>query len=870
MAGTILDPSAGSGSVAGTVRDFELLLSEDGVTYETVLSGELSGALAEQAFVLPEPIPARFAQLRITSRTPGRPPPARGVEGRGHPGLAAGRRAAGHRRPGLGGHVAWVDPQPGDLVSLDAHARSRPSIADWLPFDPDRDRTVCLGAGLPGRSRGAGDGAAVDRSAGTRSRAAPPLALDWRPASRVRWARGRRSGPGTSSGTPPAPWLPSTLEAPTWARYIRMSATESRPRPTPSGAAGRAQRARGGAVRGLSVGGRRVGLWLIGRAARVAAAARPRGRRLGAHRLGARRSRRPIARRARGRPARRSGAAGATTTGMHVSRARAASVTARFSVSGRPTVGVGLTLFDEGGARGAHGSASRGSRPGTVDHVAAVIPGRTYRLLVDQPPFSVVVVYDTSASISGYVPIMAAALRSYTRGLVPGEEAVQLIDLEGDLRCLDEFSDDPWLIQNALDAHAGSSDRLQQRGDRAHRRLEPPGEAREGARAIFLMTDAETGSFHRNTELWHWLATRPARRSSRSTWAARCSPVQNERLMQDWAASGAGVSSTCAPRGHRAGLRPHGGLAAPTGRLRARARVLDRAPAADPKPGRLRVVSDPNAGPPVRRGAGGEGPRLGTASADVAVELVLDTSGSMLERLGRQRRIDVAKGVLRASWPSSSGPGTPVALRTFRPDRRFLRVGPGGAARPPGPGVHGRDHRGPHARPKTVRTPLAAAIAAVGEDLASVTGPRVVVVVSDGRESCGGDPEAAVRSLVDQGFDVSVNVVGLGPRPEVAAAPSRDSRTSATGHYYDARDADGLAEALKRRPRRSVRRWSTPRGARSAAAPWTAHRSSCRPAPTVWPSWVLPASWTSSSSRAASRRRSSRADPRPDGSTDRA
>ena len=71
VVGTILDPLAGSGVVAGTVRGFELLLSEDGASYESVYEGEFSGALNEQAFVLAQPVPARFAQLRITSGFPG-------------------------------------------------------------------------------------------------------------------------------------------------------------------------------------------------------------------------------------------------------------------------------------------------------------------------------------------------------------------------------------------------------------------------------------------------------------------------------------------------------------------------------------------------------------------------------------------------------------------------------------------------------------------------------------------------------------------------------------------------------------------------------------------------------------------------------
>ena len=44
---------------------------------------------------------------------------------------------------------------------------------------------------------------------------------------------------------------------------------------------------------------------------------------------------------------------------------------------------------------------------------------------------------------------------------------------------------------------------------------------------------------------------------------------------------------------------------------------------------------------------------------------------------------------------------------------------------------------------------------------ATSTGPRVVVVVTDGAETCDGDPEAAVRSLVEAGFETTVNIVGF-------------------------------------------------------------------------------------------------------------
>jgi Mg-chelatase subunit ChlD len=180
----------------------------------------------------------------------------------------------------------------------------------------------------------------------------------------------------------------------------------------------------------------------------------------------------------------------------------------------------------------------------------------------------------------------------------------------------------------------------------------------------------------------------------------------------------------------------------------------------------------------------------------VAIELVLDTSGSMRERLGRQRSIDVAKGVLARLVAEQLAPGTPVALRTFRPEPRSCESDLVVPLGPLDPAAMGTTIDALEAV-KTVQTPLAAAIASVAEDLSTAEGPRIVVVVSDGRETCGGDPEAAVRSLVEQGFDVSVNVVGLGLDRKSRREVARLAKIG-QGTYYDASDAEGLAAALKR------------------------------------------------------------------------
>ncbi len=76
-----------------------------------------------------------------------------------------------------------------------------------------------------------------------------------------------------------------------------------------------------------------------------------------------------------------------------------------------------------------------------------------------------------------------------------------------------------------------------------------------------------------------------------------------------------------------------------------------------------------------------------------------------------------------------------------------------------------------------------------------MTGPRIVVVVSDGKESCKGDPAAEVDRLRSQGFDVTLNVVGLA----LDKTSRRNIRRLAElggGSYFDAadpRDAGGGA-----------------------------------------------------------------------------
>ena len=60
----------------------------------------------------------------------------------------------------------------------------------------------------------------------------------------------------------------------------------------------------------------------------------------------------------------------------------------------------------------------------------------------------------------------------------------------------------------------------------------------------------------------------------------------------------------------------------------------------------------------------GDGSRPGIAP-DVGVEIILDTSGSMIQKLAAERHIDIAKEALRGLVSEALVDGVPVVLRTL-------------------------------------------------------------------------------------------------------------------------------------------------------------------------------------------------------------
>lgn len=183
------------------------------------------------------------------------------------------------------------------------------------------------------------------------------------------------------------------------------------------------------------------------------------------------------------------------------------------------------------------------------------------------------------------------------------------------------------------------------------------------------------------------------------------------------------------------------------------------------------------------------------ARAESHVELILDASGSMFNKLADGRyRIVAAKDVLTqliAALPASEDLN--VGLRVYGSELRAADPSSCEDSRLFVP-IAGVERQ---ALLDTVRntqargsTPIAYSLERAAEDLSGRAGTRVVVLITDGLEACGGDVRGAAEALKAAGIDLRIIGFDLDPR----SAASFDG----LGTFENAASAAELLSALNR------------------------------------------------------------------------
>jgi hypothetical protein len=178
------------------------------------------------------------------------------------------------------------------------------------------------------------------------------------------------------------------------------------------------------------------------------------------------------------------------------------------------------------------------------------------------------------------------------------------------------------------------------------------------------------------------------------------------------------------------------------------------------------------------------------------IYFILDASGSMLAKIDGQPKIAIARKAM-SDLVNDLGASTNVALRTYgrnRPDdcsdielvspmaplNREALLAQIGAIQPV----------------NLSRTPIGSSLAAIPADLGASPGSTLVVLLSDGEESCDGDPVAEAARIHAASPNVQISVVGFD-----LAAPEQ-ARLAAIaeaggGSYFGAADVAQLGTALE-------------------------------------------------------------------------
>ncbi len=758
--GVLLNPTS-TYATDRYLAEFAIELSEDGQTWREVLRDRLEPMAVEQAFVLDTAVSARYARLRPLGAAGGAPESFGGVtlgefKVVAEPGWRPGNATFNLADPDLGGHLVRSDPP----ISGNAFNKQLLTVdgkAPKLRMHGQGEAEVVLGFEHA-------------RAAAIKRVLIEPLETETDHPLRVRLSAGEQS--------PSGPWLPLVefelvdgagsieLPSPVWARYLRLQfEVEEGTRNIGFPDRIAVFEADGDSVLGEWGHLAWAGPWeqLDPPEWRGFDSAPDNDRPETATVLEP------------GTPA-----PGRALLGKYSAHYRlqlpADNNRVELVLRGWPTLEAQARLFDAAGKELLLSRISDPKLGNEIRYEALVEPGSNLRLQVEEPPRALIFAWDTSGSVSAWIPTIQRALRAYAEQIRPGVDEVNLLPFGLRRPLLEDWQGHPWPLMRMM---AGGMQLTN--SSAAEASLAVAARAmidRPGKKAVILLTDAATSS---DATLWTSLdAGRPqvfALKLS-SEGALASNPAEEIDLMQDWARVRGGhfeyvTGYASLSRGYE---RASAWLKRPVDfEVEASFNFVE-----DPDPAQLRVVSGALA--PAARGA---------------VEIILDASGSMLKRIDGQRRIEIARAAIRQAVEHSLPEGLPLALRVYghreagscRTDLEIPLA--------PLDKTAFLEQVDAVQAINLARTPIADSLAAVASDLAGVEGRKLVVLLTDGEETCDGDPAAVIARLAEDGVDVRINIVGFALDDEAVKRQFSEWAELGGGMYLDAAEADALDDALE-------------------------------------------------------------------------
>ena len=447
------------------------------------------------------------------------------------------------------------------------------------------------------------------------------------------------------------------------------------------------------------------------------------------------------------------------------------------------------------------------------------VPGGAYRIKLSEPRTKVALVFDNSGSMSGSVGALKTALKEYVRSAPPYED-ILLIGFDsgvdpypvagadeairnkcarpGDLR--HEQCVNLELIEKQVTASGGTD--LYNSIVQAHKEL-----GSKGNRTIILMTDGQdTGSLG-PVPAWDILAGDPVRVFTIGLGSGLHGFIGD-----------LGSSPTDFLRNVSIGTGGRYQFAPTADRLAELYRIIRQDIGETP---RYRITATPATGHGTLRVV--ETGEKVVAPNPAAIDLVVDLSGSMgwcldadVRCPGHLNRIATARRALDRVLREI--PATiPIAVRAFGlSPRRGLRDVDAICSETTQP-VQGmamapltEDYRsrllawvgGLDWSRGATRTAIGRTLGKVPGDFPPDAKDRKVILITDGDDDCDAldspdYPLAVIDRLKAQGFDVRIDVVGFAITEKKTMRLLRDVARLGGGTYYDAKDGERLASALR-------------------------------------------------------------------------
>ena len=201
------------------------------------------------------------------------------------------------------------------------------------------------------------------------------------------------------------------------------------------------------------------------------------------------------------------------------------------------------------------------------------------------------------------------------------------------------------------------------------------------------------------------------------------------------------------------------------------------------------------------------------ADESTKVLLVLDVSGSMNEPISSGgTKFAAAKRALKKVADAMPA-GTQVGLRVYGSkiaepkERNPTACTDTELVLPIGPLDRRKMYQAVDSFTAKGETPIAYSLEKSVGDLGP-SGKRVLILISDGEETCAGDPCPVARRLAKAGVDLQFNAIGLAVKSK-ARQQLQCIAKAGDGNYYDANNTSDLEDAVRRITQRSLRPFQT-------------------------------------------------------------